>query len=207
LLNLQLEKYMPTFDANLSYQSLFVDVFLFLSGFVVLCVGLALGMNSWIFPDWPIFYISLVYSSPSSIPPGVYVVHGIYFMWVVLMCYSFLTVLVDIVIGFALPYILVLTEFICGREGGGRPLRFQMASSSFRALENLPMLYRHVQILNLMILDIISVAVIPFQALMSALAIYCNYSVIRHCGRIRTQRLESFWDLGLRCALLASFVF
>jgi len=186
---------MTAFNPNTCYTNLFIDTLLFIVGLALFSMGLLIGLHPWIFPHWPIYYTSLFSNSFSSIPTIAYVLHGIYYIWSFQLCHACLTVLTTLVLGFAPLWITVLKEFICRRDGDDRPLKFQKACKAFRAPENITMLYRRVQILNILLLDIVSPIILPLLGVVSYMIIYCNFSLIKHWRGMETSInvILAFW--------------
>ncbi|CAL8085560.1 unnamed protein product [Orchesella dallaii] len=182
--------YMPDFDRNKCCENYYSDIAVVSLGFSITAVTYLIGIHSWIFPHWPLYYTSMFYTTSASIPLVIYILHGIYFVWIFQMAFAFMTFISATTVGASPHCVTILKELICRRDGDNEPLRFQKAIGQLRTSSNLPLLFRTTQIINLRLLDIVEMIIIPIQTVISFFIIFCMFSLIRHWTKIdRTFRI------------------
>ncbi|CAL8085446.1 unnamed protein product [Orchesella dallaii] len=196
------ETYMPTYNPNACPINQFIGLVLTVAGIFLILFSFLVGFQAVMVPHMAIFYTSLF--TPSflfSTPVGftIYILNVINYVWQTLMLYAFIIVLCDVILGVAPQFILLLREYIC------RPLKYQKAIQEFRSVKNLPMLYRHMQILNILILDIVSFVIIPLQTISSYLAIYCNFVLIKQRNNM-SLGLTTILSLWMAMSMIATLL-
>ncbi|CAL8081086.1 unnamed protein product [Orchesella dallaii] len=188
--------YMPTFDPNVSCDSWIFDIFLTGIGALFPLFGLIISCHYLLFPHWPVYLSSLV--DPEDLTIDILLASGLIYFYGLQMIWAFLLNVCVVLLTIGRYCWLLADEFYCDDGSQGKKILYQKTTSAFHQMDTYRLYYRQFEILHVNVLQVFSFIIVPGQALILNLALFCNFSLVRYSELMNVTNafILLLWSIG-----------
>jgi len=187
---------MPSIDPNklagnwiYDFATCVMCIWFPITGFLVSCHYI-------LFPDWPIYFTSFLSKEDLTfwklLPMGL--------VWFSILQTGWMNLLAMAIImqTYVIYFNRIQLEYNCSNNAawsqcGGGGFMSQTTVSVFREFGTLQKYYRQLEVVNVIFMDAFSIVIVPTLSVITNLALFCNYSMIRYG---ETMNIANFIILG-----------
>lgn len=191
---------MPDFDPNRSESNKIHDLLILCNNIASYTCGILIACHYFFFPHWPCYFTS--FYPGQDVHVTYLILNGVQYFYTIQFVWTILTNQSTFLMTYGWFMIQISNEYFCFSDKTREELITfreqkyrgrQKIMSNFRTSDVFPLKYRQFQILHLQFNEVYSSAIMPMQTVVTFLAVFCNFSLVRHKGKLTTSNVVILW--------------
>lgn len=193
---------MPNFHPNNSWSNWLLDTMIVSFWLGCIACGILIAGHYVFFPYWPCYFTALL--PPENRHFAILTLYGIQYFYMLQCIWAIINIQGTFILTYGWYIFQISHEYFCfnneiSAKSQLKRWQRQKTIAGFRTIEEFPRRYRQFQILHVNFEQIFCKLIMPLEAVITFLAIFCNFSLIHHKNRLSPSNLAILliWTVGV----------